>query len=981
MSVIAPLYVRAEEVCSFDNYNLEEGQSFVKIENENGVQFYGVAGNLVIEDSQPENDNIINSVSEYNKLISTESNSKKDIASLSSSPLPDSVDNSQNEYFPEIGDQGSLGSCSFWAQVYYQFTYTMNKDMGVATTYDNTFSPQWAYNVVAGTDEMIGPYYNTYIFMQKQGNVFLKQVPYDLDVTSFTPTEEVWKTSIKYRIKDYQTFKSVGDKNSQITSPNDEDLDLIKSALNNGEVLAYSTYINSWQTTTLKTNADAPQNNKYEGQYAVTSQSGKIGAHRMTLVGYNDNLWIDINSNNQVDSGEMGAFKIANSWGDDYGNDGFMWIAYDALNETSCVEGVEADSAKESIFHEISRIEVLHYNTDAQLYLKYTLNTSDRTQTMVQITAEKDGTTYTCQALSNQYSGEKIAYDGSTKATDATMILLLSNTVNDITPETFDEYNWSVRFIDLSNDSSIFTVKNAEFVNEANNTVYKPDNTYPFTLNGDEKTILHSESNLNHAVVYYRGYESPMINYKVGNGEWSSSPGTELIENTERRGYTHKYVIDLGSSDNATLYFADKNGKADDNSGKYYTAYKGLNYYVTENVSKPISITLTNDFNSVADINQCGYISVESSGGYAPYMYQFTFTNLETGETTVEEYDEKSTQEFYFRNAGDYRITVDVMDYSDEVVSAAMEIKVEDIPFKFDTLTVSDDILFVGESTTFNAVTKYEKIIYRGSSYNEYRFVVTDENNNICFDNTKKSDKYNMTHRYSEIAQSFIPSKSGDYTLTVSSTDGNEEYAEKTLSFTVYDKLYGDADKNTSINIIDVTTIQLYIASKIDETKIDLEMADCDLNSDINIIDATKIQFYLASKDNCGEVGKIIEYIPPTEPETEAPTEATTVAPTTAPQKNTITFTNSLSWSGTLYCYYWSSDNTSMTSWPGDAMTSAGTNDFGETLYTFDVPNDATYIIFTNGSFQTVDISYSGGEVRYYPLTTKTGNGYNVETW
>ena len=57
----------------------------------------------------------------------------------------------------------------------------------------------------------------------------------------------------------------------------------------------------------------------------------------MTLVGYNDNLWIDVNGNNTVDTGEMGAFKIANSWGEGYGNDGFMWIAYDALNLATAV--------------------------------------------------------------------------------------------------------------------------------------------------------------------------------------------------------------------------------------------------------------------------------------------------------------------------------------------------------------------------------------------------------------------------------------------------------------------------------------------------------------------------------------------------------------------------------------------------------------------------------------------------------------------
>ena len=180
---------------------------------------------------------------------------------------------------------------------------------------------------------------------------------------------------------------------------------------------------------------------------------------------------------------------------------------------------------------------------------------------------------------------------------------------------------------------------------------------------------------------------------------------------------------------------------------------------------------------------------------------------------------------------------------------------------------------------------------------------------------------------------------------------------------------------------MDTTVIQQYLANIINEETIYTEMADCDENTDVNIMDATRIQLYLAKKENSGSVGNIIEYIPPTEPETEAPTVAPTQAPTTAPVSNKVTFTNSLNWSGTIYCYYWSDENTAMTSWPGKAMTNSGTNEFSQTLYTFDVPQGATYLIFTNGSAQTVDIKYSGGEVKYYALNTKTGNGFNVETW
>lgn len=63
-------------------------------------------------------------------------------------------------------------------------------------------------------------------------------------------------------------------------------------------------------------------------------------------------------------------------------------------------------------------------------------------------------------------------------------------------------------------------------------------------------------------------------------------------------------------------------------------------------------------------------------------------------------------------------------------------------------------------------------------------------------------------------------------------------------------------------------------------------------------------------------------------------------------------------------------------------MTYSETNNYGEKIYTFEVPDGATYVIFTNGSSQTTDIPYSGGEVRYYPLSTVDSNGHNnVATW
>ena len=62
----------------------------------------------------------------------------------------DSVDLSESPYFPAVESQGGIGSCCAWANVYYQFTYEMNKSLDRPTTPENTFQPLFVYNQIVG---------------------------------------------------------------------------------------------------------------------------------------------------------------------------------------------------------------------------------------------------------------------------------------------------------------------------------------------------------------------------------------------------------------------------------------------------------------------------------------------------------------------------------------------------------------------------------------------------------------------------------------------------------------------------------------------------------------------------------------------------------------------------------------------------------------------------------------------------------------
>ena len=261
--------------------------------------------------------------------------------------------------------------------------------------------------------------------------------------------------------------------------------------------------------------------------------------------------------------------------------------------------------------------------------------------------------------------------------------------------------------------------------------------------------------------------------------------------------------------------------------------------------------------------------------------------------------------------------------------------------------------------------------------------MIKDSEGKVCYTDSIRSKKYHLGDCVSHVYLDWTPPKKGTYTVTVSSTDGSNHYAEKTIEFTVIDKIYGDANCDGEVNVKDATAIQKSLAGVEQEITFRRDLADCDVNDVLSVKDATCIRKFLANLSGSAQAGEVIEYIPETTvPETTVPaTEPVTEPP--VPESRKVTFTNSHRWSGmNLYCYYWSDTNKSMTTWPGSVMTNIGTNDFGEICYTFDVPEGATYIIFTNGSSQTVDIPYSGGEAKFYPLTETDSSGhYKVSNW
>ena len=962
---------------SREEYVWSEETPFIRYEDAQGIRYIGAVGNKTAplqETAAIDSKEILKPSDDKTPLVSVGGNNT----------LPDSVDLSETKYFPPIGSQGGLGSCATFSTTYYQLSYEMNKQRDVAATAENTLSPQLLFNLMS-SDAVTGTIADfNYDFLKIHGAPTMGYLPYsDQDRLSWHGSADIWRDALNSRVKEYYKIEDVGREDTQITSPDDEDLYKIKKVLAQGNVIVYATCIYSWVADKIVAHKDAPENAKFIGQEIVKYQDGFNGGHSMTLVGYNDNIWVDQNSNGKVETPEMGAFKIANSWGDDYSNGGFCWVAYDALNKVSAVEGGFVGN-RGSALESFRYITIKPYGQGSGIYVRFTMNTTDRVQMNVEFNAEHNGVEETGRFLagaSYRYEGNELGFFGTTDADDATFCYALDNVSPELCGENFNNYVFYATFEDTTADGKPLYIKNVEIVNEHTGKVYKMSQE-PFSVDGEKKTIMVKDAETTDKAIYYIGYDEPVLNYKIGDGDFTS---VKMEYTEDRLGHNYRYVIEDAAED-VTLYFTDENGNKDDNNGEYFIASDRLNFYRTKNAHEALAVTGFEYEYGMPDINKRSDFAPVVVGGYEPYVFQYTIEHIETGDTKFYDFDYKYDKSHYFLKEGKYKFTIDVRDQTGDIASYEEVIDIINRPFVFTELTAKSeygDACYVGENVNLHAVTDFEKIISRGPQKSLYEFVIKDSSGNVCYTETVKSYWYHLTYCVSKISLDWIPEKKGTYTVTVSSTDGANDYAEKTVEFTVIDKIYGDANCDGEVNIKDATVIQKSLAGIEQKITFRGDLADCDANDVLSIKDATCIRKYLASLSGSAQAGEVIEYIPPaTEPETTVPATEPETEPS-VPEVRKVTFTNSHRWSGmNLYCYYWSDENQSMTTWPGVAMTNIGTNDFGEICYSFDVPEGATYIIFTNGSSQTVDIPYPGGEMKYYPLTETDSQGhFKVNTW
>ena len=224
--------------------------------------------------------------------------------------LPVGVDNSQLRFFPPIRSQGSLGSCASFASTYVQLSYmtAFQRNLDIRDPADNTnkYSPKWSYNMLNdGTNDGSSLFQN-YTLLNKHGAATWAEFPYDSNYLAWCLNPAVWRNALGVRTKAPQYVR---DASTAVG------IELTKELLTEGYVVVFGTYINSWIFKPAQDDTSTTADDAAAGRPVAFWTNGVDGSHAMTIVGYNDAVWTDINSNSVIDPGEKGAFRIANTWG------------------------------------------------------------------------------------------------------------------------------------------------------------------------------------------------------------------------------------------------------------------------------------------------------------------------------------------------------------------------------------------------------------------------------------------------------------------------------------------------------------------------------------------------------------------------------------------------------------------------------------------------------------------------------------------
>ena len=227
------------------------------------------------------------------KRLDVQAYQSANIIRADSVSLPSSVDLSVDAPIP--GDQGGQGSCVGWAVAYAVKSYHERIERGWPLTDDrHVMSPAYIYNQIRVPGG--GAYFvDAFILLVEQGVSSWEQMPYDALDDRTQPSSRARAEAANYKIADWGTV---------LRTTHAVFVQELKRHLVAGTPVLLG----------IRAYPDFEYLSESNPIYD-DDEGASRGAHAVVIVGYDD---------------RRSAFKIANSWGTDWGIGGYGWIDYDA---------------------------------------------------------------------------------------------------------------------------------------------------------------------------------------------------------------------------------------------------------------------------------------------------------------------------------------------------------------------------------------------------------------------------------------------------------------------------------------------------------------------------------------------------------------------------------------------------------------------------------------------------------------------------
>ena len=346
---------------------------------------------------------------------------------LQASDLPPSVDNSTTKWFPPVVTQ-KFNDCAQVSLVSYTYTYmtAMARDWDAKAGGNAVhFNSAWTYNMVNGGTQ--GGGWFAWSILQQNGCALMSDWP-ESNFKAWCTDGDVWRKAINFRAGDTIAVGGLD------ASANTTALNRVKTLLNSGYILNCPTGMATWRWLPVVNDPATANDDAWVGKNIIHFSyhiPGDTSGHALTVVGYNDDIWCDINANGQVDPGEKGALRICNSWGTSWEDNGFCWVAYDALKTVSDVPNYPpryANRTPGGIFYGTVYGITARASYTPRVLAKVTLNAGKRNQ--INITNGffmQNGSPQPAfsDCLKNQ--GGAYAFDGGYTAIDGTFCFDLSD--------------------------------------------------------------------------------------------------------------------------------------------------------------------------------------------------------------------------------------------------------------------------------------------------------------------------------------------------------------------------------------------------------------------------------------------------------------------------------------------------------------------------------------------------------------------------